>query len=42
MLAAPRPALGSPENPIVITFVPSGDTGKIAKAGTAIATAWRA
>ncbi len=30
-------ALGSPENPIVITFVPSGDTGKITKAGTAIA-----
>ena len=29
--------LGSPENPIVITFVPSGDTGKITKAGTAIA-----
>lgn len=30
-------ALGSAENPIVITFVPSGDTGKITKAGTAIA-----
>jgi phosphonate transport system substrate-binding protein len=29
--------LGSPDNPIVITFVPSGDTGKITKAGTAIA-----
>ena len=29
--------LGSAENPIVITFVPSGDTGKITKAGTAIA-----
>jgi phosphonate transport system substrate-binding protein len=29
--------LGSAENPIVITFVPSGDTGKIAKAGGAIA-----
>ena len=29
--------LGSPENPIVITFVPSGDTGKITTAGTAIA-----
>jgi phosphonate transport system substrate-binding protein len=29
--------LGSPDNPIVITFVPSGDTGKIAKAGNAIA-----
>jgi phosphonate transport system substrate-binding protein len=38
--APPAPAagaLGSPENPIVITFVPSGDTGKITKAGTAIA-----
>jgi phosphonate transport system substrate-binding protein len=30
-------ALGSADNPIVITFVPSGDTGKIAKAGGAIA-----
>jgi len=30
-------ALGSAGNPIVITFVPSGDTGKITKAGTAIA-----
>jgi phosphonate transport system substrate-binding protein len=30
-------ALGSPDKPIVITFVPSGDTGKITKAGTAIA-----
>jgi len=29
--------LGSPEKPIVITFVPSGDTGKITTAGTAIA-----
>lgn len=29
--------LGSPDNPIVITFVPSGDTGKITTAGTAIA-----
>jgi phosphonate transport system substrate-binding protein len=29
--------LGSPEKPIVITFVPSGDSGKITKAGTAIA-----
>jgi len=28
---------GSPENPLVITYVPSGDTGKITKAGTAIA-----
>jgi phosphonate transport system substrate-binding protein len=28
---------GSPDNPLVITFVPSGDTGKITKAGTAIA-----
>ncbi len=38
--APPAPAagqLGSPENPIVIAFVPSGDTGKITKAGTAIA-----
>src|SRR5512143_60622 len=30
-------ALGSSDDPIVITFVPSGDTGKITKAGTAIA-----
>jgi phosphonate transport system substrate-binding protein len=30
-------ALGSSGNPIVITFVPSGDTGKITKAGSAIA-----
>jgi phosphonate transport system substrate-binding protein len=29
--------LGSKEKPIVLTFVPSGDTGKITKAGTAIA-----
>jgi phosphonate transport system substrate-binding protein len=29
--------LGSAEKPIVITFVPSGDTGKITTAGTAIA-----
>ena len=29
--------LGSPDNPITITFVPSGDSGKITKAGTAIA-----
>ena len=29
--------LGSPDKPITITFVPSGDTGKITKAGTAIA-----
>lgn len=28
---------GSPSNPIVIAFVPSGDTGKITKAGTEIA-----
>jgi len=28
---------GSADNPIVIAFVPSGDTGKITKAGTAIA-----
>ncbi len=30
-------ALGSPENPIVIAFVPSGDTGKISTAGQGIA-----
>jgi phosphonate transport system substrate-binding protein len=30
-------ALGSPEEPIVITFVPSGDSGKITKAGNSIA-----
>jgi phosphonate transport system substrate-binding protein len=29
--------LGAADNPIVITFVPSGDTGKITVAGTAIA-----
>jgi len=29
--------LGASDNPVVITFVPSGDTGKIAKAGGAIA-----
>ena len=29
--------LGSPDKPIVITFVPSGDTGKITKAGNDIA-----
>jgi len=29
--------LGSADNPIVLAFVPSGDTGKITKAGTAIA-----
>ena len=29
--------LGAVDNPIVITFVPSGDTGKITRAGTAIA-----
>jgi phosphonate transport system substrate-binding protein len=29
--------LGSPDKPIVITFVPSGDTGQITKAGNAIA-----
>jgi phosphonate transport system substrate-binding protein len=28
---------GSPDKPLVITYVPSGDTGKITKAGTAIA-----
>lgn len=38
MPAAAKPGeLGSPDKPIVITFVPSGDTGKITKAGTAIA-----
>ena len=26
-----------PDNPVVITFVPSGDTGQITKAGSAIA-----
>lgn len=30
-------ALGSPDKPIVIAFVPSGDTGKITKAGEEIA-----
>jgi phosphonate transport system substrate-binding protein len=30
-------AAGSPDKPLVIAFVPSGDTGKITKAGTAIA-----
>lgn len=29
--------MGAPDKPIVITFVPSGDTAKITKAGTAIA-----
>ena len=29
--------LGSPDKPITITFVPSGDTGKITKAGNGIA-----
>jgi phosphonate transport system substrate-binding protein len=29
--------LGSPDKPIVMTFVPSGETGKITKAGTEIA-----
>ncbi len=29
--------LGSPDKPIVITFVPSGDTGRITRAGTNIA-----
>jgi phosphonate transport system substrate-binding protein len=29
--------LGSPDKPIVLAFVPSGDTGKISKAGNAIA-----
>jgi len=33
----PTPDWGTPENPIVITFVPSGDTGKITTAGTQIA-----
>ena len=35
--AAAAGELGSADNPIVITFVPSGDTGKITVAGTAIA-----
>jgi phosphonate transport system substrate-binding protein len=35
--AAAAGQLGASDNPIVITFVPSGDTGKIAKAGGAIA-----
>jgi len=34
---APKQNWGTPENPIVITFVPSGDTGKITTAGTQIA-----
>jgi phosphonate transport system substrate-binding protein len=33
----PTKKWGTPEDPIVITFVPSGDTGKITKAGTQIA-----
>lgn len=33
----PAKKWGTPEEPIVITFVPSGDTGKITKAGTQIA-----
>ena len=36
-LTAAAGDLGSADNPIVITFVPSGDTGKITVAGTAIA-----
>ena len=31
---APAKKWGSPDKPLVITFVPSGDTGKITKAGT--------
>ncbi len=31
------PALGTKDNPVVITFVPSGDTGKITTAGNQIA-----
>jgi len=34
---APAKKWGTADNPIVITFVPSGDTGKITKAGTQIA-----
>jgi phosphonate transport system substrate-binding protein len=34
---APAGQLGSPEKPLVITFVPSGDTGKITRAGTEMA-----
>jgi phosphonate transport system substrate-binding protein len=37
MPTAAAGALGSPDKPIVITFVPSGDTGKITVAGNAIA-----
>ncbi len=33
----PAKKWGTADNPIVITFVPSGDTGKITKAGTQIA-----
>jgi phosphonate transport system substrate-binding protein len=36
-MTAAAGALGSADTPIVITFVPSGDTGAITKAGTAIA-----
>lgn len=36
-LSAAAGELGSAEKPIVITFVPSGDTGKITKAGNEIA-----
>lgn len=35
--APAAPALGTADNPITIAFVPSGDTGKITTAGTAIA-----
>jgi phosphonate transport system substrate-binding protein len=35
--AAAAGKLGASDSPIIITFVPSGDTGKITKAGTAIA-----
>jgi phosphonate transport system substrate-binding protein len=38
MPTAAAGALGSADKPIVITFVPSGDTGKITKAGNDIAT----
>jgi phosphonate transport system substrate-binding protein len=33
----PAGQLGAPDKPIIITFVPSGDTGKITRAGTEMA-----
>lgn len=35
--SVPAGQLGAPDKPIVITFVPSGDTGKITRAGTEMA-----